>query len=79
MVGFIVRYDNQSYFSIFNGRRANSLMVITVLLLSIITITTAFVNNGNFVLAQSRSGPSISANLNDVRNNNTIKQIPPQQ
>ncbi|MGA9844130.1 MAG: hypothetical protein WBQ25_17645 [Nitrososphaeraceae archaeon] len=68
------------YCSIFNKRKAISLAVFTVLLLGITTITTAFVNNGNFALAQSRSGPSISANLNDVRNNNTPKQIPlPQQ
>jgi nitrite reductase (NO-forming) len=65
---------------IFNGRIAISLAVLTVLLLSITTITTAFVNSGNFALAQSQSGPSASANLNDVKNNNIItKQVPPPQ
>ena len=43
-----------------------------VQLISITTITTAFVNSGNFALAQSRTGPSASANLNDVKNNNII-------
>ena len=72
--------SKQAYYSILNGKRVISLAILTVLLLSITTITTAFINNGNFALAQSQSGPSISANLNDVRNNNnTTKQIPPQQ
>ena len=80
IVRFIVRYDKQTTnCPIFNGRIAISLAVLTVLLLSITTITTTFVNSGNFALAQSRTGPSISASLNDVRNNNTTKQIPPQQ
>ena len=75
--------SKQAYYSILNGKRVISLAILTVLLSSIATITTASINNGNFALAQSQSqsGPSISANLNDVRNNNnnTTKQIPPQQ
>ena len=74
-----VMTNKQANCPIFNGRIAISLAVLTVFLLSITTITTAFVNSGNFALAQSRTGPSISASLNDVRNNNTTKQIPPQQ
>lgn len=72
--------NKQANCPIFNGRIAISLAVLTLLLLSITTITTAFVNSGNFALAQSQSSPSISANLNDVRNNNTTtKQVPPPQ
>ena len=76
--------SKQTYYSILNGRRVIPLAILTVLLLSITIITTAFINNGNFALAQSQSqsqsGTSRSANLNDVRNNNTnTKQIPPQQ
>ena len=80
IVGFMyVMTNKQANCPLFNGRKVISLAVLTVLLLSITTITTAFVNSGNFALAQSQSSPSISANLNDVRNNNTTKQIPPQQ
>ena len=71
--------SKQAYCSIFNVRKVISLAVLMVLLLGITTTTTAFVNNGNFALAQSRSGLSISANLNDARNNNTTKQIPSTQ
>jgi nitrite reductase (NO-forming) len=70
----------QAYDSVFNGKRRTtiSLALLTILLLSITTITTVFVNNWNIALAQSQSSPSISPNLNDIGNNNT-KQIPPQQ
>jgi nitrite reductase (NO-forming) len=67
----------QAYDSVFNGkRRTISLALLTILLLSITTITTVFVNNWNITLAQSQaqSSPSISPNLNS-----STKQLPSQQ
>jgi hypothetical protein len=77
--------NKQFYNSFFIGKRttAVSLVLLTIILLSITTATIVFVNNGNFVLAQSQpqSGSSVSLSSNDIggSNNTVANKISEQQ